>query len=280
MADVRAKLASHWSKLAITAGVLLILPSVFSAMAGPSDLVVSANAPPKGEAMTISLQSDGWYAGGCPDEGQVEILREGRVVYPARFGTFDVEGCEAEVEIPYAHFASANGPHVVHATYGDLSTSATVDVQKVVNWVYVRSFTQKEHNRARIDVAMDKALGEPLTSSVFASGTLVLDVWWEGCESDGSLGVLTNSPSNDCEANHQHAFHAQIPIDSQASTHIFIPWESLKPGSSTDESAPEGWYNVTAKFHNDVARANANVPMDPTVYHEDPAGNWFEVDRE
>lgn len=279
MAVLRDFLRDHGRKLAIAAGIALLLPIGFNSVTSDGELQVAANAPREGEAMTVHVSAPGNLLGVCSGDAEIEVVRGDFIVYSSALGRVGLDGCSGSLEIPYKRFASANGPYQVVATYDGETAQTRVDVEKVVNWVYVRSFTQEEQERTRIDVALDSVRGRPLSSSVFASGTLVLDVYWEECEDEGTLEDILTA-TQDCQAQHDHVFHAEIPIDSRASTHVFLPWDNLDSdaGTDNDDKPPDGWYNVTATFHNDVAKGNDNVPMDPTVFQEDPPGNWFEVD--
>lgn len=280
MATIRTFLRDHGRKVAIAVALALLFPVGVRSATSNGELQVAANAPEDAEAMNVHVSAPGNLLGVCRGEAEVEVLKDGFIVYSSALGRVSLDGCSGSLEIPYKRFASTNGPYQVEATYDGETVRTRVDVKKVVNWVYVRSFTQEDRERTRIDVALDAVRGRPLASSVFASGTLVLDVFWEDCEDQGALDDLGLTPTDDCQADHDHVFHAEIPVESSASTHVFLPWENLDSdmGTDNDERPQDGWYNVTAKFHNDEAKGNDNVPMDPTVFQEDPPGNWFEVD--
>lgn len=279
MSGLVAFLHAHWGKLALGAALVLLLPAGSSAF-GDERLHVVANAPKRGAAMHVLVSAGSELIGTCGGEAEVEVLRQGFIMYSSSLATVDMTGCKGSIEIPYNRFASVNGPYKVKVTYDGKTATTRVDVQKVVNWVYVRSFPNKDEHRTRVDVALDAAKAKPLTSSIFATGTLVLDITWEQCKDEGIGGLPVTPPQDRCKASENNVFHAEIPVDSKASTHVIIPWENL--GSDTesdnDDRPQEGYYNVTATFHNDVAKGNDNVPMDPTVYREDPPGNWFKVD--
>lgn len=279
MDEVVGVLRSHGGKLALVAVALLILPPASDALSGGDDLIVAANAPKHGDTMTVVVGTRGGLIGGCGGEVQVEIWREDFIEYPANLGTFEIEdGCRGSIEIPYDRFADKNGRYVVKAHHDGKTAETSVFVEKVVNWVYVRSFEESEHERTRVDVAFDRARGQPLTSSVFSSGTLVIDITYARCPDSATLGIERLVDDGDCdEATGDNVFHAEIPVEDRASTVIFVPWKNLDEDSDQDDQATEGWYNVTATYHNEEAQSNGAVPMDPTVYNEDPPGNWFEV---
>lgn len=269
-------LARHRRKLLVLAGILLVTPMALQAVGGEEKLVVAANAHQRNDAMSVLVSTERGLISHCSGDATVEVSFQGITVYSGVFGKVDMSGCQGTLEIPYSKFASSNGLYLVEATYDGKTAQTRVDVQKVVNWVLVRSFPQEDEERTRIDVAFNQVLGRPLTSSIFSSGTLVLDVSFERCSQDSPLDQLpVTPPQEDCRARSENVFHAEIPVDSEASTHVFLPWENL--AGEDGSQAEEGWYNVTATFHNDEARGNSNVPMDPTVYNEDPPGNWFEV---
>lgn len=279
MEEIVELLREHWGKLAVGVVALLVLgPAASSAMTTGDELIVAANAPRHGETMSITVASKGGLLGGCDGEATVEVLKDDIIEYSSTLGTFEVSGCRGSFSIPYAQFADENGQYLVRAHFDGKTAETRVTVEKVVNWVYVRSFEQREDERTRIDVAFDRAQGQPLTSSVFSSGTLVVDITWERCSRQDTVERIQDLVSQErCSATGDNVFHAEIPVEDRASTHIFIPWENLDQDDDEDGEAKEGWYNVTATYHNDEAQSNNNVPMDPTVYNEDPPGNWFEV---
>lgn len=281
MDGVFGVLGEHKGKLAIVAIALLLLPPATDAVDGGEDLLVAANAPKHGETMSVAVSTRSGLVGGCGGDVTVEVLHQGIIEYPGNLGTFEMDDdCRGRIEIPYDRFADQNGQYLVKAHHDGKTAQTRVNVEKVVNWVYVRSFEEDSEERTRIDIAFDRALGQPLTSSVFSSGTLVVDITYEGCSDSGTLGdVQRILGQENCqeEATGGNVFHAEIPIKDRASTVIFVPWENLDEDSDQDEQATEGWYNVTATYHNEEAQSNSAVPMDPTVYNEDPPGNWFEV---
>lgn len=279
MDRLTATFREHWKKLAIAAAAVLLLPAASNAVRGGDDLVLAANAPQHGESMRVVLGAKGGWIGGCSGEAEVEIRHDDWIAYPRSRGAFEMDGCRGAIDIPYREFASQNGVYLVEATFDGKSTTTRVMVEKVVNWVYVRAFDEPNEERTRIDVAFDRAIGQPLTSSVFSSGTLVLDIVYEECTPEETIPLEELTGGSSCtEATGDNVFHAEIPVEDRASAVVFIPWENLDEDNDEDEQATEGWYNVTATYHNDEARSNDNVPMDPTVYDEDPPGNWFKVD--
>lgn len=272
-------LKDRWKMVAVALVAILVLPSLVSGtIGGGQDLRLAANAPKKGQAMSLLVAIDAGFLGTCSGEAELEIERQGIPQLPGHLRKLPVEDCKVTAEIPYNTFVRANGQHLVRVTYDDMVAEERVFIEKHVNWVYLRAFDEKDDHRTRIDVAFDTQKAQPLTSSTFATGTLELTVRWEECSDSGLPRLPLNLTPDDCRASNQLAFYGEIPVDNRASTHIFIPWDSLET-KGDDGEAEEGWYNVTATFHNDAAKANYNVPQDPSVYREDPPGNWFEVDR-
>lgn len=264
---------AHGGKLVLLVALVLLAPGLGSTLAGTSDLRVVANAPEKADAMTVDVSAASGLLGGCGGEADVDLRYKGRLVYGGDLANAPMDGCDGHVEIPYDRFASANGPHTVHVTYDGMETSTVVDVRKVVNWVYLRAFPNETAERTRIGVALNTAQAQPLSSGVFTSGTLELDILFEECTGDEITNLLEDSSS--CQANGRSVFFGEVPVDQSATTHVIVPWENL---GEEGEDPEEGWYNVTATFHNDEARANRNVPMDPTLFNEDPPATWFEVE--
>ncbi len=275
-------LRRRWKLVAVALVAILILPSFVSGVVGGGESIrLAANAPKKAEAMSLLVAIEPGLLGSCSGEAELEIEYQGIPVLPGHLQAIPVEGCEITTEIPYNEFARGNGQYLLRVTYDDHVVEERVFIEKYVNWVYVRAFDEKEQERTRIDVAFDILKAKPLTSSIFATGSLELTVRWTECLDDGlpEIPVVSENLSGpECDANGQLAFYGEIPVDNRASTHIYIPWDSLET-KGDDGQAEEGWYNVTATFHNDAAKANYNVPQDPSVYQEDPPGNWFEVDR-
>lgn len=272
-------LRRRWKLVALGLVALLLLPSLVSGVVGGGeDLRIASNAPKKAEAMSLLVAIDPGLLGTCSGQAELEIEYHGIPVLPGHLSKIPVDGCKVTTEIPYSAFVRANGQYLLRVTYDDMVVEERVFIEKYVNWVYVRAFDEEDNRRTRIDVAFDTQKAQPLASSIFATGTLELTVRWEDCQDDGLPTLPLNLTPEDCQANDQLAFYGEIPVDNRASTHIFIPWDSLETKSEDGETR-EGWYNVTATFHNDAAKANYNVPQDPSVYKEDPPGNWFEVDR-
>jgi hypothetical protein len=127
--------------------------------------------------------------------------------------------------------------------------------------------------RTRVDVSLATTQAQPLNSAIFTSGTLELDIRFEECHEDEISRLLSQSSS--CTAQGRSVSVPEVPTDRQASTVVTIPWDNL---GENGEQPSEGWYNVTATFHNREALANANVPMPPILFNEDPPATWFEVE--
>lgn len=268
------RVKAHWRKLAVVLAVVLIVPPTMSGLTGTDQLIVSAVAPEKGDTMTVSIAAKQNLLSKCSGSATVEVLKGEIIVFSEIFGDVPMDGCRGSIDIPYDKFADRNGQYTVRVNYDGIVSEERVQVNKVVNWVLVRAFPDDENQRTRIDVAFDAIKGQPLSSGIFSSGTLILEIRWETCEQDPIDRLL--SGGEECTAHRNVVWSAEIPIEDEASTHVFVPWESL---AGEDEDEPhEGYYNVTATYHNEEAKANFNVPMDPTVYREDPPGNWFEVD--
>ncbi len=268
-------LAAHGGKMALVLGLVLLAPAGASLLGG-QDLHVAANAPKKGDTMSVLVTGDTNLLGSCNGEATVEVLKGDFKAYTATRNV-EMDGCEGVVEVPYSEFASENGIYTVQATYGDQTATTDVEVDKVVNWVYLRAFPNEDEQRTRVDVSLESSQGSPLASSIFGAGTLELDIRWEECTQQ-TIGFLITDPRDDCQATQSSVFYEEIPVEHEASTHVIIPWENLEADQDGDGNPEEGWYNVTATFHNDLALANSNVPMDPTLFNEDPPATWFEVE--
>jgi hypothetical protein len=276
-------LTAWGKKLAVAAlALVLLVPTVDAVLGGPDTSYVTVEAPENAEAITVSTGTQQSLLGGCPDKAEVTIYRDDLVVYPRALGQVDLDGCTGQIDIPYRQFASINGPHRAEVTIGDETMATTFDVEKIVNWVYVRSFPNQTQERTRVEVALAQAQAQPIRSSVFTSGELVLDVYWESCARNGPLGtgMGIEDQTQECEADHDNVFHGTVPLNTTAVTNVIIPWDNFESPKFDEERPEEGSYNVTATFHNVEAKGNKNVPMDPTIYREDPPGNWFEVDYE
>lgn len=258
---------------------MLVLPVLTTAVGGAPEMFLAANAPQQGEHLTVLLGIDPGLRGTCEGEAEVEIELSGIIVYPAVFTKVPVGNCQGSASIPYHRFVEDNAQYLVRARFGELESETFVFIEKYVHWVFVRAFPEHEQQRVRVDVALDSVRGKPLSSGIFATGTLVLDVRWERCTDRIPLGLPVPEAldPNRCPAEGDLVFHSEVPIHDRASTHVYIPYESLESEKFEDDRAQNGWYNVTATFHNDAAKGNYNVPMDPTVYQEEPPGNWFEV---
>ncbi|MDX1612329.1 MAG: hypothetical protein R3185_08160, partial [Candidatus Thermoplasmatota archaeon] len=252
MSTVLERLRARWKLIAIATGaLLLLLPVLGAGVIGPeTELQVNANAPQRSDALHINVGLTQGLTSDCDGTAQVEVLYEGIIAYPRVLGDVPIRDCKGTLEIPYAKFAASNGLYEVRAYYDGMEAETRVLVEKVVNWVYVRSFAEPEQERVRVDVALDTIRSQPLSSSVFASGTLVLDIVWEQCTNDGPLGIGLPDPTQECQAQGDNVFHAEVPITSRASAIIFIPWKSLESPKFDGEDPEEGWYNVTAVFHN------------------------------
>lgn len=275
MDAVRTLVEAHADKLALAALAILAMPTSGKILGG-SDLEVSATAPEKADGLSVAVSADSGLLGACPDEAELEIRRGDFIVYPKQLGEVDMDGCSGTAHIPYERFASQNGRYTVEVDYGDQTTQTDVSVRKVVNWVYVRAFPNEDEERTRFDVAFDITRGQPLTSSVFTSGTLQMEIRFEECAEQGLEESLLEQDDT-CNARSDVVFRTKIPIEQEASTHVIVPWQELDADQNGDGQPEEGAYNVTATFHSDVAKANNNVPLDPTVYNEDPPATWFEV---
>lgn len=283
MAMVLDRLRAHGKKLAVGAvATVLMLPLVGGAVGGSETFFVAVEAPEAQESITVHVNKEPGLVGGCPDEAEVEILHQGRTVYPSVLGKMEVDDCKGTLEIPYRKFASANGQYQAQVTMGDDQARTTFPVEKVVNWVYIRSFPNKTQERTRIEVALAQTKAQPLRSSVFTSGELVLDIYWEDCKNQGPLGtgIGVANETQECQAQHDNVFHGAVPLNTTAVTNVIVPWNNFESDKYDGDRPAEGSYNVTATFHNAEAKGNQNVPMDPSVYREDPPGNWFEVEYE
>lgn len=256
---------------------VLIVPVLGSALGGGESFFIGVTAPGADDEITVFVGNDPGLVGGCPDEAHVEIQRDGRTVYPSVLGQIDLEDCQGSIDIPYRRFADRNGYYELTARMGDNVGETGFNVEKVVNWVYIRSFPNGTAERTRVEVGLARAQAQPIHSSVFTSGDLVLDVYWEDCSQRGALGFGLLKDTEDCRADHDHVFHEEIPLNTTAVTNVILPWDNFESSKFDSENPDEGWYNVTATFHNAEAKGNRNVPMDPTVFDEDPSGNWFEV---
>lgn len=273
----------HGKKIAAGAvGFLLLLPLVNGAVGGGESFFVTVKAPQADDGITVWAGKDPGLIGSCPDEARAEISKDGQVVYPNVFGRMDVEDCQGSIDVPYHKFAHENGDYQLLVSMDSDTAETRFLVEKVVNWVYIRSFPNASEERTRVEVALARTQAQPIQSAVFTSGELVLNVYWEECSEEGpvddGLGILEQT--RDCRADHDHVLGERIPLNTTAVTNVIIPWGSLESPKFDDSGPNEGWYNVTATFHNEEAKANKNVPMDPTVFNEDPSGNWFEVDYE
>jgi len=280
---VPERLRRHAKKLAIgIVALVLLLPTFGGAVGGGESFFVAVEAPESGDGITILIQKDPGLVGGCEDEADVEILKDDIIVYPSVLGQVEVEDCEGTLEIPYQRFAGENGQYQVEVTMGEDEAQTRFSVEKVVNWVYIRSFPNETEERTRIEVALAQSKAQPLSSSVFTSGELVLDVYWEDCDRQGPLGTGLGvaNETQECQAQHDNVFHGTVPLNTTAVTNVIVPWDNFESQKYEEDRPAEGSYNVTATFHNAEARGNENVPMDPTVYREDPPGNWFEVKYE
>lgn len=278
MDRVKAAWQDHRLKAIAVLLAIVLFPPVASTLTGGDELDVVANAPDQGETMTVSVQADGGLLSGCEGDAEVTIIRDGIHVYAGPLSNVPMDGCRGQAEIPYRLFVDRNAPYELHVEYGEQTAETRVTVEKVVNWVYVRTFNDEENEQARIEFALSKARAQPLTSGVITTGRLSVDVTFERCSEndiDALLGDVTGDPS--CPmAEGQSVFYTEVPVEDRAASHLVLPWDALDPDEEGDPQ--EGWYNVTATFHNDEALANKNVPMDPTVYNEDPPAPWFEVE--
>lgn len=283
MSMVWGWLAAHGKKLGVAAlGLTLLVPFLNGVVGGGQTTFVAVQAPEATAEATVFVGQDPGPFATCPGQAEVEILRDGVTVYPAVLGEIELDDCQGSIEIPYNRFASKNGQYVARVHLGDEVTDTRFSVQKVVNWVYVRSFPNQTEERTRVEVALSTAKAQPIRSSVFTSGELVIDVYWEDCGDEGPLGAglgIVNQ-TQDCQAAHDNVFHETVPVNTSAVTHVIIPWENFESDKYEEDRPAEGSYNVTATFHNAEAKGNDNVPMDPTVYREDPPAPWFEVDYE
>jgi len=279
MPAVPSVLHTTWAKALVALALVLGAPGVAGSL-GDEELHVVANAPDKGEALSVLLSAEGGVVPTCDGEATVEVVKDGFAVYRTNAAnSVDMDGCEATLEIPYDRFADENGDYTVRASYDDRTTETVVTVEKVVNYVFVRAFPNQDEHRTRVEVAFEAAEGSPLRTSIFGSGTLELDVRWEECADRGLQVPPAAIPSEEeCEATESSVFFAEIPVEQKASTHVVIPWENLDADRDDDGRPEEGSYNVTAIFHNDAAKHNYNVPMDSTAYDEDPPATWFEVE--
>ena len=276
MRTAAAWLLRHKVALAAALALVLLGPTLVQSTVGRPELFVSATAPPSGRDLQVLVAVDPGLGGACDGTASVELELAGVIVYPAVFTEVPIRECQGTVGVPYAKFASENAQYLVRARFGDLTAETHVFVEKVVNWVYVRSFSEPEEGRARVDIALDSILNQPLSSSIFATGTLVLDVRWETCSPQDLAGIPLPVQTERCEADGDLVFHAELPVEDRASVVVFIPYDNLDSPKFDGRPTP-GHYNVTATFHNDEAKGNYNVPMDPSVYQEEPPGNWFEV---
>jgi hypothetical protein len=280
---VPAWLTEHGPKLAVAAaGLLVLVPSVDGIVGGPDATYVTVEASESSDSVTVFAGKERGLLGGCPDQAQVQLRQDDFVVYPGVLGKIELDDCRGQIDIPYRSFASVNGPYQAKVQIGDETLETGFTIEKVVNWVYVRSFPNETAERTRIEVALAQTQAQPIRSSVFTSGELVLDVWWESCEQQGPLGtgLGLDNQTQDCQANHDNVFHGAVPLNNTAVTNVIVPWDNLESEKYEENRPAEGSYNVTATFHNLEAKGNKNVPMDPSVFREDPPGNWFEVDYE
>lgn len=276
-------LLAHGKKIAVAAVALVLLaPTVNGIVGGGKTTFLAVQAPEAAGNATVFVGQEPGLLGSCPDDAEVEIERNGITVFPSVLGEIELDDCKGSIDIPYRRFASANGQYIARAHLDEDTVETRFSVEKVVNWVYIRSFPNETAERTRVEVALATAKAQPIRSSVFTSGELVLDVYWESCDSEGPLGTglgVTNR-TQDCQAAHDNVFHGTVPLNTTAVTNVILPWDNFQSDKFDDGRPEEGHYNVTATFHNTEARANENVPMDPTVYREDPPGNWFEVEYE
>lgn len=276
---VKAWLLEHKLPLAALAAFGLFVTQFGAAVGGGSQSYVAVNAPENSESIQVFAGQSGTPFTECPDQASVEIVKDGFTVFSNVLGQFEIEDCKGSIEIPYNRFARENGPYTAIVEMDGETLETPFSVSKIANWVFVRSAGNADAERTEVSIGLARAQAQPLQSAVFASGDLVIDIYWEECDEDGSaLSVL---PTNDetCKADRQNVFHATLDWNRTANTNVIIPWENLENPTQDGEDAPEGSYNLTATFHNDEALANDNVPMDPTVFNRDPPGNWFEVDR-
>lgn len=277
-----AWLVAHGKKLAVAAVALVLLVPVGMGVGGEKTTFVAVEAPQAEGNVTVFVGQEPGLVGGCPSTAEVEILRDGITVYPSVLGEIELDDCQGSIDIPYRRFASSNGQYVAHVSVGDRTAETRFTVEKVVDWVYIRSFPNETAERTRVEVALSRTKAQPIHSSVWTSGELVLDVYWETCEDDGPLGTGLDlgNETRECQADHDNVFHGSVPLNTTAVTHVIVPWDNLESDKFDEDRPAEGRYNVTATFHNAEAKGNRNVPMDPTVFREDPPGNWFEVEYE
>lgn len=274
---LKAAWQSHRFKVLATIAAIVLLPPVASTLTGSDELDVVANAQP-GEAMTVAVQTDRGLLSDCGGEAEVTIIRDGIHVYTGPLANVPMDGCEGEAEIPYRLFVDRNAPYDVNVEYEDRSATTHVTIDKIVNWVYVRAFNDEDEEQTRIEFALSKAQAQPLTSGVITTGRLDVDIRFERCSEtniEDLLSDVTGDPA--CPTTEgRHVYYTEVPVEDRAASYVTIPWDALDPNG--EDEPQEGWYNVTATFHNDQALANKNVPMDPTVYNEDPPAPWFEVE--
>lgn len=267
--------------------IVLLLPVANGIVGGGSKLFLVANAPEADDGMFVSITRDPGIFGSCGETATVEVLREQSnvpepvTVFPGLLGKVEMDGCEGQLKIPYDRFADKNTQYIVHATYDGHDAETRIFVNKVVNWVYVRTFNEPEHERVRVEMALDRIKAKPLESSIFSSGTLEIDIRFEQCANplvQLPISLGTETCNDDVSRS---VLYEEIPVNQSAALQVLIPWQALEGADQDGDGNPEdGWYNVTATFHNDEAKGNKNVPQDPSTFQEDPPGNWFEVDYE
>ncbi len=278
MAWMTSAWENHRFKVLVLIAVIVLLPPVASTLTGNGELDVVANAPNQGDAMTLAVQTEKGLLSSCSGEADVTIIRDGIHVYAGPLANVPMDGCEGQTDVPYRLFVDQNAPYEIHVEYMDQTAETRVSIDKIVNWVYVRAFNDEENEQTRIEFALSRAQAQPLTSGVITTGRLDVDITFEQCSEtdlEDILASLTGNPS--CPMTEgRHVFYKEVHVQDRAASYLIIPWQELDPNGDGDPQ--EGWYNVTATFHNEEALANRNVPMDPTVYNEDPPAPWFEVD--
>lgn len=246
--------------------LLLILVLVAPALAGcvsfPKDvrLVVVGSAPKQTNGLTISVFSQVPIIGGIANGlATYSIHKDGQPVYPPSGGTaiLNVEAGKGVVFIPYSSFVIDNGPFDIVVEFNGDRGTAQVDVQKWVNYVFVKPYVAKEN--FMVDAVLEKNIGDP-NSRILATGTLLIDINYRksGCkdtpERIHSLSVGTPSGGRD-----------------PTFTRISVPLSTLNP--------KPGYYTVESTFHNTEAFGNNNVKNDPFVYEGSYPPNCVFIQR-
>jgi len=233
--------------------VVLLVPALAGCLQDDT-LVAALSAPLDADGLTIfAVRGDG-SENGPSLQANYEIRYQGRIVYPpaGAGGILILNQGRGSQFVPYHFFVEGNGPYEVVVRLEDQVATASVSVEKWVEYVYLHPYWK--NGRALVDLQLSKGTGGQPDDRVVARGDLLLEVRYRGL--DQSLNSYAG------------VIRAKTP-DDRTFTRIDVP-------SSTFSKGP-GWYSFESTFNNDQAKGNTNVKNDPTMASRSPPWNWIYV---